>query len=609
MRTDDRLKDALDRKTLTFVTHGLAKSGKGHPATYPVLTPAGWKEMQDLSVGEFVVGSDGQPTEVIGVFRRGVLPTATVRFSDGSEVICDLDHLWAVRSNKTQDWQIVTTANLLNGDTLDRFLPMPRGGEYNFGFSCAVRTSDRKRRLQIPHLFAPIEFDEVSSLPLDPYVLGAWLGDGHASAGAITCGDVDVIKQIEMSGFSTVKRSNTDYTYGIYGLVTILKETGLFNNKHVPENYLHATVQDRLALLQGLMDTDGTTSAHTGSAIFTSTNRNLIESVAELSRSLGGSARIGSPLRKTYTHNEEKRVGKVAWNVTIKLPENMNPFRLKRKLQRYRPNTAQSKHPLDRRIDSVELTGEEEEIICIQVAAEDSLYITNDYVLTHNTTLGSTCPKPLLLLDAEGGTKFLNLRKVTWNPQLEPPPECDDDSWDACVVPVNDWSVMAHVFQWLAAGQHCFASLVVDSLSELQRRCKKALVGTDDMKMQAWGRLLTQMEDVVVQLRDLTEHPTNPLSVVMFICETTNKDERWTPYLQGALSRTLGYRTDLLGYLYVADVPDEVDPSIVHKRRQLLVGPDPTIEAGERVQGRLGQIVIEPDVCEMLDCVYDGTPG
>lgn len=219
------------------------------------------------------------------------------------------------------------------------------------------------------------------------------------------------------------------------------------------------------------------------------------------------------------------------------------------------------------------------------------------------TTLTSTCPKPLLLLDAEGGTKFLPLRKVTWNPVMGPPPECDGE-WDAAVVPVSQWETMAQVYQWLSSGQHCFASLTVDSLTEVQRRCKKSLVGTDDMRQQTWGKLLVYMEDLVTALRDLTEHPTNPLSSVAFITETQNKDDKWRPYLQGRMAQSLPYKVDVNGYLFVADIADAVDPTIVHKQRQLLVGPDPTIEAGERVQGRLGHIVAEPDVCRMLDVVY-----
>lgn len=219
------------------------------------------------------------------------------------------------------------------------------------------------------------------------------------------------------------------------------------------------------------------------------------------------------------------------------------------------------------------------------------------------TTFSVTAPKPLLLLDAEGGTKFLPLRKTFWDPQTSPPPVCDG-SWDACVVSVNQWETLAYVEQWMRAGQHCFASMTVDSLSEIQRRCKRSLVGSEDMQQQHWGRLLTKIDDLVTELRDLTEHPTNPMSAVCFVTETKKKDEKWRPYLQGQMADSLPYKVDVFGYLFVADLADPIDPAIVHKQRQLLVGPDPNIEAGERVQGRLGHIVVEPNLCTMLDTVY-----
>lgn len=219
------------------------------------------------------------------------------------------------------------------------------------------------------------------------------------------------------------------------------------------------------------------------------------------------------------------------------------------------------------------------------------------------TTLAATAPKPLLLLDSEGGTKFLNLRKVYWDPMLGPPPECDG-TWEACVVVVRHYETMTMAYQWLAMGQHCFASLSIDSLTEVQRRCKENLVGTEAMKQQAWGQLLDKMLVLVRSYRDLTLHPTNPFSVVTFIAETKMMDGKWRAYFQGQLAATLPYTVDMLGYLYVADVADPYDPLIIRKQRQLLIGPDATIEAGERVQGRLGHVVTEPNLEQMLYTVY-----
>lgn len=220
------------------------------------------------------------------------------------------------------------------------------------------------------------------------------------------------------------------------------------------------------------------------------------------------------------------------------------------------------------------------------------------------TTLAATAPLPLLLLDAEGGTKFLPLRKIYWDPITGPPPMWDG-TWDACVVHVRRYEEMSLAYQWLVLGQHSFASISIDSVTQVQRRCKAGIEEFQGRNTQAaWGVLLDKMLDLITGYRDLTLHPTNPVSVVTFITETTHKDGKWRPYMQGQMGATLPYTVDVLGYLFVADVGDVNDPLVIHKQRQLLVGPDATIEAGERVQGRLGHIVVEPNLTTMLHQVY-----
>lgn len=218
------------------------------------------------------------------------------------------------------------------------------------------------------------------------------------------------------------------------------------------------------------------------------------------------------------------------------------------------------------------------------------------------TTLAATCPKPLLLLDAEGGSKFLPHRKIEWDPLTGPPPAWDG-TWDICVVRVARFDTMSMVLQWLVSGQHHFRSLAVDSITEVQRRCK-ATLNPEDMRTQDWGTLLVKMETLIRELRDLTEHPTNPLSVAMFIAETRESDSgQWRPYMQGQLGVSFPYLVDVIGYLYVADVLAEDQITLV-QQRQLLVTPHPQFLAGERVQGRLGAYVPEPNVEQMLDIVY-----
>jgi hypothetical protein len=174
-----------------------------------------------------------------------------------------------------------------------------------------------------------------------------------------------------------------------------------------------------------------------------------------------------------------------------------------------------------------------------------------------------------------------------------------------CVVTVRDWATVGYVYQWLALGQHQFRSLVVDSISEIQRRLKTNISGTDAPKMAEWGQLLNLMDATIRGFRDLTLHPTNPVQVVVFIAETRQRqDGKWIPYMQGQISIMLPYWVDICGYLFVQELVDANNmPSGQHIRR-LLISPNPQYEAGERVQGRLGGIVDNPNVTEMLLSVF-----
>lgn len=234
---------------------------------------------------------------------------------------------------------------------------------------------------------------------------------------------------------------------------------------------------------------------------------------------------------------------------------------------------------------------------------------------TGKTTFGATAPLPICILDAEGGSKFLGgspfltemygrpFRITEWNPSGPPP--LYDGTWDAAVVTVHSWQDFANASQWLHSGQHHFTSLVVDSITEIQRRLKKNLVGNEDMKIRDWGRLLTDMDDSIRGLRDLINNPYNPLRVVVFIAETrqTGNDSKWRPSLQGQIATALPYFVDIVGWLFVDMVADaQGQPTI--PVRKLLVNQHPLYEAGERVQGLVGPVINNPRIYSIVDAVY-----
>ena len=167
-----------------------------------------------------------------------------------------------------------------------------------------------------------------------------------------------------------------------------------------------------------------------------------------------------------------------------------------------------------------------------------------------------TAPYPRLMLDVEGGHRFLPINIKYWDPLTEEPPLADG-TWDTVVVKVNDYDVVMKAFQWLQSGKHQFKSLIIDSISELQVKCMDNIAGTEQMKMQQWGELLRHMGALLRDLRDLTMHPTQPLeAVILTAMARKGQDGVYRPYLQGQLAIQAPYFYDILGAITVETEPN-----------------------------------------------------
>lgn len=217
-----------------------------------------------------------------------------------------------------------------------------------------------------------------------------------------------------------------------------------------------------------------------------------------------------------------------------------------------------------------------------------------------------TAPYPRLMLDVEGGHRFLPINIKYWDPMREEPPVADG-TWDTAVVPVRDYDTVIKTYQWLQAGKHQFKSLIIDSISELQVKCMDSIAGNEQMKMQQWGELLRHMGGLLRDLRDLTMHPTTPLeAVVLTAMSRVTQDGRHRPYLQGQLAIQAPYFYDILGALTVETVPNPDPLQQPFKVRRMYVERTTDYEAGERVQGRLGSIVEQQNLSieMMLDQIF-----
>jgi hypothetical protein len=222
------------------------------------------------------------------------------------------------------------------------------------------------------------------------------------------------------------------------------------------------------------------------------------------------------------------------------------------------------------------------------------------------STFAVTAPYPRLMLDVEGGHRFLPINIKYWDPLREEPPVADG-TWDTCVVVVHDYDTVLKAYQWLQMGKHQFKSLIIDSISELQVKCMDNIAGTNAMQMQQWGELLRHMGALLRDLRDLTMHPTAPLeAVVLTAMAKVDREGRFHPYLQGQLAVQAPYFYDILGAITIESVPNADPMQSPHKVRRMYVERTDKFEAGERVQGRLGAIVEQENlgIERMLDLVF-----
>jgi hypothetical protein len=193
------------------------------------------------------------------------------------------------------------------------------------------------------------------------------------------------------------------------------------------------------------------------------------------------------------------------------------------------------------------------------------------------STLADSGPVPRLIMDIEGTSYWTPSRKVYWNPMREHPP-VPDGSWDSCIVLIRQAREIDRVYQVLQSGQHPFNSLSVDSLTEMQQRVIDELSpGTGKVDRDQWGVILRKITAMARAYRDLITHPTKPLWSVTFVAGTSQYNGKWRPMVQGQSRDYLPYYVDLLGYIHAN--PDNT--------RDLLIGPHPTYETGERVGGRL----------------------
>ena len=371
--------------------------GKAQVISAIVYTPNGKKKMGDLVIGDKIIGSDGKPYNVTGIFPQGQKETYRITFNDGFSILCCGDHLWSVSSpnygnNRKNDRLkkslVLSTKQMYEGENIT-IKGNGHNKDKNYKIDTYYKSSNGNNKWQIP-IVKPIEFNNNNKLPIDPYLFGLGLGDGSFSKKNIKFtqhkDDFDeLFEHIEIREHKPTETTRV----GVVNVGNSLFELGVEHtrsyDKFIPDIYKYTSIENRLLLLQGLMDTDGHCMIGKNGSFqgteFSTISEKLCDDVCEIVQTLGGIAR--KRVRKSfYTKNGVRVECNISYRVNIKLPKGMNPFKLKRKSERY--NEPQ-KYPTGRYIKHIEKCGVDE-CVCISVDASDSLYVTEHCIVTHNTT-------------------------------------------------------------------------------------------------------------------------------------------------------------------------------------------------------------------------------
>lgn len=347
--------------TLEVFFGGAAGGGKALALDTPITTPSGWTTMGDLSPGDLVYGADGQPTRVLACSEVMVdRPCYQVGFDDGTHIIADAEHLW--RAEGIRERSAVWAAGV---DRKDFTLFSTE----RIAQTCSVR--GRANYSIRPH--KPLKGPRLQ-LPVDPYLLGAWLGDGRSALGSMCLHEEGMFDQVTACG--AVIRPSGRFWH-VEGLTAGLQQLGVRRNKHIPQEYLRASGEQRLALLQGLMDTDGSCDER-GQCALSSSYPPLAQGIYELLRSLG--IRTSPPKATPAILDGVRKKDRYRFKFTTSLPA----FRLKRKLDRQKCSNFRSTHGRWY-ITSCELV-DSVPVRCIKVAAEDGMFLAGrQMVPTHNS--------------------------------------------------------------------------------------------------------------------------------------------------------------------------------------------------------------------------------
>ena len=346
-------------------------SGKGLPLDAKIYTPNGWKYNGDLQVGDSIIGSNGKEIKVTGIYDKGLVDAYKITFSDDTTIICDKDHLWSAQKT----WQ------RKDGKGYDTWKTEDIYNHYHNNFR-------RGQELYIP-IVEPVEFQK-QKINIDPWLLGFLIGDGCLCYNRVTFtnSEEDLVEKVKNSTKDKVNKLKEKYAYSLTGCNTLFEMRCLeLSEKHsyekfIPKEYKYNDIQTRLKVLQGLFDSDGTVENNCSFTYLTS-SKQLAEDFLEIVQSLGGTGKIKEK-HKTYTYNGVKKEGRTSYLIQFKLYD-FKPFTSLKHKNKFKERTKYIKaYRIIKKIEKTKpITSR-----CITVDAKDELYVTDNFIVTHNTFMG-----------------------------------------------------------------------------------------------------------------------------------------------------------------------------------------------------------------------------
>ncbi len=372
----------------------VAKAGTGKALENGslVLTNVGFKKIEELTLDDIIIGNDGKEHKILGIFPQGKKRVYEVHFTDGTIVKCNDEHLWTYQTSSSKH----SKYNKFTTSTLREIIDTKKITIGNDNKNGKGKFKGNRRNIFLP-IPKPFEFKE-KELPIKPYTMGAIIGDGSISVrfSHFTSEDKDVIEKInqELAEINCTLYNISKYDYRIVRLDNKLSKNNMFDNcidylnlrgkrsfeKEIPEIYLMNSIENRLELLKGLIDTDG--SYEKNAYTFSTTSEKLAEQVKFLCESLG--CVVKKTTRKTcYKYKNERLNGRLSYVLRIKYGEIEKLHFSQKREKQYNPTKCKARRTIEKIVE----TNEYKDMTCICVDSEDHLFLTNSCIPTHNTLM------------------------------------------------------------------------------------------------------------------------------------------------------------------------------------------------------------------------------